>query len=51
MSKGLRNMAEQERREAIERRTSNVPKDSETKKPIGGLGYWGAVDAIKKKGE
>ena len=49
MSKGLRSMTEQERREAIERRISNVPRDPGTKKPIGGLGYWAAVDATKKK--
>ena len=51
MSKGLRNMTEQERQAAIKRRTSNVPKDPGTKKPIGGLGYLAAVDATKKKGE
>ena len=51
MSKGLRNMTKQERQAAIKRRISNVPRDPETKKPIGGLGYWGAVDATNKKEE
>ena len=51
MSKGLKNMTEEQRDAAIKRRISNVPKDPETKKPIGGLGYLAAVDAIKKKGE
>ena len=51
MSKGLKNMTKEQQQAAIERRISNVPKDPETKKPIGGLGYLAAVDATKKKEE
>ena len=48
MSKGLRNMTKEQRDAAIKRRVSNVPKDPGTKKPIGGLGYWAAIDAIER---
>jgi len=40
MSKGLRNMTEKERKEAIKRRINSR---------TGGIGYWAAVDAIKEK--
>lgn len=39
MAKGLRNMSEIERREAVRRRLANGTK---------GLGYWAAVDAQKR---
>ena len=42
MSKGLRNMTKEERKEAIIRRVNSQIK---------GLGYWGACDAQKREME
>jgi len=49
MSKALRSMSTEARNSAIQRRLKSSSKSPTTGKQVGGLGYWGAVDAQSKR--